>query len=134
MEVALRFLLSTDPFQFLVSYSGASRNGRLRVAYINVRSLVPHVVLVRDIIAFHRLDILAVKETWLRNSTDSGFVDIDNYVLVCSDREDPRTAAGVVCYISMILFNSPRSAWAFRRWILLLTLLLYLSISLAIGG
>jgi len=41
-------------------------------------------------------------------------------------RTDPRTAR----YISMTLFNSPRSTWASYRWILSLTLLLCFSILL----
>jgi len=61
--------LPADPSQFLSS--GVSRNGRLRFAHINIRSLVPQAAaLVRDVIAFYRLDVLAVGETWLRNSID----------------------------------------------------------------
>lgn len=82
------------------------------VLCINVRSLVLHVILVRNVIAVHFLD---VGETWLRNSIDFGSVDIDNFVLI---RLDPQAAARAVSrYISMNLSNFPRSAWAFRQWV-----------------
>ena len=90
MEVALRDFLQIR-LNFRIR-NRVSLTMALRVAHINVRSLVPHVALVRDV-AFHRLDILAVEETWLQNSTDSGFVDIDNYVHV---RSNPQVATEVV--------------------------------------
>jgi len=74
------------------------------VLCINVRSLVLHVILIRDVIAVHFLD---VGEIWLRNSIDFGSVDIDNFVLV---RSDPQAARAVSRYISMNLSNSLRSA------------------------
>ncbi|EGI57530.1 hypothetical protein G5I_14425 [Acromyrmex echinatior] len=62
-------------------------------------TLGPHVALIRDVIVFHCLDILAVKETWLWNSTDFGSIDVDNYVLVHLDRSTGRED-GIVLYIN----------------------------------
>jgi len=90
----------------------------LRFVHINIGSFVTCVALVRDVIAFHCLNVLAGGETWLQNSIDSGSVDIDNYVFVRLDRSKPPWEQCHAIYRWVCLSNSPRSAWASRRWVL----------------
>ncbi|TGZ54362.1 hypothetical protein DBV15_12385 [Temnothorax longispinosus] len=67
----------------------------LRVAHINVRSLLPHFTLVKDLAVYHQLDILAIGETWLRDTIDTKFVDISGFTFVRSDRSTGSRGGGI---------------------------------------
>jgi len=54
---------------------------------------------VRYLLLPPRLDVLAIEETWLWNLVDSGFVGIENYVLVRLDRSTATVGGGVTLYV-----------------------------------
>lgn len=69
----------------------------LRVASINLRSLVPKINEVRDFIVSVDLDVLAVCETWLSRSICSNLLAIRGYHLIRQDR-DGNVRGGGVCF------------------------------------
>ena len=110
------FSSSSSPSPSLSPYSPASSNdgsksilsnacllpgnNLFRVAHVNVRSLIPHFSLIKDLISIMSLDILALSETWLRDSDDSNMVSIRDFCIVRSDRRTGARGGGAALYVS----------------------------------
>lgn len=70
----------------------------IRIAHLNVRSLVPHVEDVRNAISGHAIDIMAVSETWLATNTQSSSLHFDSHYFL---RKDYRgRGSGLGAYVS----------------------------------
>ena len=67
---------------------------------------LPYFTLLRNFIAYHRIRIIAVDETWLSKSVDSNSINIPNYLLFRSDRIGS-CGGGVALYIDDLLPCSP---------------------------
>lgn len=61
-------------------------NLNLRCAHLNVRSLIPHINEVKNIILSHNLDILCISETWLDAKVSNNLVNIKGYFFHRIDR------------------------------------------------
>ena len=75
----------------LVSRRSAKQEKKLhtreiRLAHLNVRSLVPSLDDVNVLLADNDLDILCVTETWLQPDLDSRFLIFPGYKMVRADR------------------------------------------------
>lgn len=52
---------------------------RVRVGHINIRSILPKIHELSQLLEFHKLDVLAVSETWLNSNTSNCYVNIAGY-------------------------------------------------------
>lgn len=69
---------------------------------------------IKDIVAFHDLDILAVGETWLRDSVDSRLISINGLRCVRADRRYGTRGSGAALYLRDLfphaMIKLPRSS------------------------
>src|SRR5436190_18819918 len=74
---------------------------------MNARLIFPHFALIKDLISFRDLDILALSETWLRASDVSSELSIQGYCLMRADRHSDARGGEVALYInSSISFST----------------------------
>jgi len=55
-------------------------------AHDNARSLAPHFSSIIDLLRIYEFDILAISESWLRESDDSNMLNINRYCVIHRDR------------------------------------------------
>lgn len=72
----------------------------IKIAQLNVRSLIPHFVEVVQFINDEEFDIFCVTETWLSDDVDSVAVQIPGYRLYRSNRRGNVRRGGVAIYVS----------------------------------
>lgn len=70
---------------------------KIVIAHLNVRSLLPKIYDVHQLIISHNIDILCVSETWLSESVADDLVALDGFVLFRCDRDG--RAGGVAIYV-----------------------------------
>lgn len=75
-----------------------NQNNQLRVAHINIRSIIPKINKIRDYIYGNNLDILAVSETWLTHAISDELVSVNGFRLVRKDRAAER-GGGVLIFV-----------------------------------
>lgn len=82
-----------------------NKNHNLNIGHINIRSILPKLINIKECIKLNNFDILAVSESWLSEQTPDEVVNIDGYRLVRRDRSRGR-GGGVLLYIrSSIKFS-----------------------------
>ncbi|KYN21510.1 hypothetical protein ALC57_06124 [Trachymyrmex cornetzi] len=81
------------------------RSSTFHVGHINVKSLVPHFTLLKDLLSYRHFDVLAVGETWLHDSVDSFSISLPGFTLFRSDRAEGR-GGDVALYIDGALLIS----------------------------
>ena len=75
------------------------RPNQLYVAAINVQSLKPHLLELRQEIDRHGYDVISLNETWLKQATHSRLVPVPGYQLFRRDRLDGRGYGGVAVLV-----------------------------------
>ena len=76
-------------------YINSIKRDFYNVAHLNIRSLVPKIDNIKQLLRSNKYDILALSETWLDTSVSNNSISIDNYSLVRRDRVGAR--GGGVC-------------------------------------
>lgn len=71
---------------------------------MNIRSLLPKIVLFRAWVEQHKPSIITLSETWLTNRISNNEIKLANYVLYRADR-GTKTGGGVVTYVSSNLVS-----------------------------
>ena len=71
------------------------RCGQLYIGQINIQSLKPKLLALRQDIAEHGYDVIVLNETWMRPTTHNRLVPIPGYQLVRRDRPDGKGYGGV---------------------------------------
>lgn len=89
----------------------------LSFGHLNVRSLVPHFGIVRDLICSEDFDVFAVTETWLNQETPSSNIHIPNYTFLRRDRVGRGGGTGLYINVNLNVtpINSPddiEQTWA----------------------
>lgn len=79
-------------------------NNLLKLGHINIRSLLPKIKELRELIHLHKFDIFCISESWLNNTIDDYVLQVDEYNLIRSDRE--ARGGGVAIYIRNALTYS----------------------------
>nr|CAH7731414.1 unnamed protein product [Callosobruchus chinensis] len=69
----------------------------LSIAFLNVRSLVPHFANFKTFLENQDFDIVGVSETWLSANVPSDLISIDNYTFIRRDRNG--RGGGVGMYV-----------------------------------
>lgn len=64
--------------------------GQLYIAQLNVQSIKPKLLELRQDIAEHGYDVVVLCETWLKPSTDNRLIPVPGYQLLRRDRADGR--------------------------------------------
>ena len=75
------------------------RPDQLYVASINVQSLKPHLLELRQDIDHHGYDVISLSETWLKPATPNRLIPVPGYQLFRSDRPDGRGYGGVAVLV-----------------------------------
>lgn len=90
----------------------------LKFAHINIRSLLPKIDILSHDMFQSEIDLLAISESWLKESIGDGFICLDGYNLerldcaVMSKDGTIKGGGGICVYIkSSILYNINRSSW-----------------------
>lgn len=73
----------------------------LRIAHINIRSLLPKILDLKEFVSLNKIHILTVSETWLNSNISDELVHIENYVFVRSDREGRGGGVGIYVHNSI---------------------------------
>lgn len=68
---------------------------KLKIANVNVRSLLPSLNEIKQMISSFKFHILGITETWLKNEIDNGQIAIDGYNFFRMDRDDRGGGVGV---------------------------------------
>lgn len=71
---------------------------KLKIAHLNVRSLVPHINELEDIVISESVNVMAVGETWLHNGIHSSLVQINGFEFIRRDYDG--RGSGVGLYVS----------------------------------
>ena len=82
-------------------------NNGLKIAHLNVRSILPKIEQMRIMVEQSNVDILAISEIWLDSNIFDFEIDIPKYDLLRRDRN--RHGGGVALYIRNDLEFKPRS-------------------------
>ena len=80
-------------------WRGGQRAGQLYIAQLNVQSITPKLLELRQDIAQHGYDVIALCETWLKPATHSRFLPVPGYQLLRRDRADGRGYGGVAVLV-----------------------------------
>lgn len=72
----------------------------LKIASLNVRSLVSKIEQIEVLLSDEKLDLLGVSESWLKPSVTNNIVRIDNYKIYRWDRQANKRGGGVCVYVS----------------------------------
>ena len=87
------------------------RPNQLYVAAINVQSLKPHLLELRQEIDHHGYEVISLSETWLKPATHNRLVPVPGYQLIRRDRPDGRGYGGVAVLVrdslETIVIDSP---------------------------
>lgn len=73
--------------------------GQLYIAQLNVQSIKPKLLELRQDIAEHGYDVVVLCETWLKPSTDNRLIPVPGYQLLRRDRADGRGYGGVAVLV-----------------------------------
>lgn len=79
----------------------------MRIAQLNVNSLIPHLTTVQLALAQYDIDVFAVSETWLTSNSPDILCQIPGYNFIRNDRDLPSLnpkrefmqGGGVACYL-----------------------------------
>ena len=65
--------------------------------HVNIRSLLPKLVLLTALAHSTNLDVLAVSESWLWKDSKNSEISIPNYNIICQDRTDKGGGVAIYC-------------------------------------
>lgn len=71
---------------------------KICVAHLNVRSLLPKLADIQQMLSDFNIDVLCLTETWLTNAVDNSMIKIEGYNIHRNDRE-VRCGGGVAIYV-----------------------------------
>lgn len=72
----------------------------MKIAQLNVRSLIPHLDELKQLVFSNNFDIICLTETWLNNNITSDAVQIPGYLMFREDRQGDQRGGGVAVYVS----------------------------------
>ena len=75
-----------------------NESDKLKIAHINIRSLLPSKNMVELFLDNSRIDILVITETWLSNSIDPQATAIENYRCDLRQDRDGKKGGGIIIY------------------------------------
>ena len=70
----------------------------MKIAHLNVRSLLAHFNELKQIIFDNDFDIVCITETWLNSGLDSDSVNVDGYTFYRRDRRGTQRGGGIAVY------------------------------------
>ena len=80
-------------------WRGRPRTDQLYIAQLNIQSLKPHLLEMRDEIGQHGYDVISLSETWMKSSTPNRLIPVPGYQVLRRDRPDGRGYGGVALLV-----------------------------------
>ena len=74
------------------------RKETAKILHLNVRSLIPHLLEIKLLLAGFVIHVLTLSQTWLDSTVSDSEVTISGYSMCRNDRD--RHGGGVVCSVS----------------------------------
>ena len=86
------------------SFKDLSQRKGVKIVHLNIRSLLPKIDQLRQILVEAKIDIITLSETWLKPEIDTQLVEIDGYTCYRLDRNKGTTGkkrggGGLATYI-----------------------------------
>ena len=73
------------------SFKDLSQRKGVKIVHLNIRSLLPKIDQLRQILVEAKIDIITLSETWLKPEIDTQLVEIDGYTCYRLDRNKGTT-------------------------------------------